>query len=130
MVQGTWAIARLRNYVDRKTLISVYYSMIYSHINYCILSWGCASKSALKPLILQKSAFRWITKSAYHADTKSLFNELKILTINDIHKLEVVKYMHKVWNECETTNFNSFTMLQTISSVGQILKWVAKASTF
>jgi len=34
-----------------------------------------------------------------------------MLTIHDIHKLEVAKFMHRVSNQCETTNPSSFTPL-------------------
>ena len=44
-----WALYHLRKYVDCKTLLMVYYSMIHSHLNYC-LSWGSASASTLMPI--------------------------------------------------------------------------------
>ena len=38
-----------------KFLNDVYYSLIYSHLFYCITSRGCASKTRLMPLLkLQK----------------------------------------------------------------------------
>jgi len=37
---GAWALLKPRNYVDINTLKTVYYSIIYSHLQYCISSWG------------------------------------------------------------------------------------------
>ena len=53
-----------------------------------------------------------------HAHSKPLFNKLKILTINDIHKLEVAKYMHKVSKNCsEITNISKFIPLSTFHNL-------------
>ena len=62
------ALERLKNYVNQKTLLNVYYAMIQSHIQYCILTWDAASKTTLNPLIkLQKRAVRLITNSMFNA---------------------------------------------------------------
>ena len=47
VVKGTWAIARSRSLEKTKVLLTVYYSLIVTHLNYCILAWGSASKTAL-----------------------------------------------------------------------------------
>ena len=47
---GAWAISRWRNYVNTCTLMSVHYSLIHSHLSYCINKWGSASSCNLKPL--------------------------------------------------------------------------------
>ena len=58
---GAWAIARLKNYVNTCTLKSVYYSLIRSHLLYCINTWGSAPSCNLKPLkILQKNSIQLI----------------------------------------------------------------------
>ena len=49
VVKGIWAIARLRNLVSTKVLLNVYYSLIFTHLNYSILAWGSAAKIALLP---------------------------------------------------------------------------------
>jgi len=73
--------------------MSVYYSMIFSHLNYCVINWEKASETTLKPLLLlQKRAECLITNSDFHAHANPLFKDLNILTIYDIFKLEVAKY--------------------------------------
>ena len=39
---------RLRNYVPRKTLCLLYYNLVYSQIQYGILTWGTATKLLTK----------------------------------------------------------------------------------
>jgi len=77
VVKDACAIARLRNYINKKTLMSVYYSMIFSHLNYCVINWGNATESSLKSLLLlQKRAVRLITNSDFHAHANLLFKDL------------------------------------------------------
>ena len=48
------AIYKLRKYIPQKALRSVYYSiysLVYSHLQYAIISWG----NSLKPLSINKS---------------------------------------------------------------------------
>ena len=83
---GAWAIARLRNYFNTCTLKSVYYSLIHSHLSYCINTWESASSCNLKSLkILQKHVIRLIAGSEYRARSRRLFSQLQILQLEDIH---------------------------------------------
>ena len=41
---------KIRNYLSKKSLISLYYSFIYPHLLYGILTWGSACKSIIKRL--------------------------------------------------------------------------------
>ena len=70
VARGSWALNQLKHFVDEQTLRSVYHCLIYSHLQYCISSWGTASKSTLAPLfILQKRSIRLLTGSGYHEHT-------------------------------------------------------------
>jgi len=43
---------------------TVYFALLYPHIQYCKTSWGCAAKPVLNPLIkLQKGMVRIMTFS-------------------------------------------------------------------
>ena len=84
--KGCWALQNLKNILPPKFLIDVYYSLIYSHLCYCITSWGCASKTRLMPLIkLQKRAVRIITNKKYRDHTNPLFLDCKLLKIAEIY---------------------------------------------
>ena len=66
LAKGCWAISKLRIYVDLHTSRIQYFSLIYPHLQYCISSWGRATKSVLKPFsIIQKRVLRLITKTPY-----------------------------------------------------------------
>ena len=118
--KGCWAFVRLRNYVNQKTLLKVYHAMIQSHIQYCISTWGAASQSTLYPLIkLQNRALRIISSSAFNAHSSPLFKNLNLLKINDIHKLEVCKHMHRVNSkDCGGVNPSAYNSLDKIHNYG------------
>ena len=50
IARGLWALYHIRNYVNKHTMKMVYYSLVYSHLQYCINSWGSASETTLHPL--------------------------------------------------------------------------------
>ena len=99
VARGSWALNQLKHFVDEQTLRSVYHCLIYSHLQYCISSWGTASKSTLAPLfILQKRSIRLLTGSGYREHTNPLFYRAKCLKLKDIYSLETAKLMYKIHN--------------------------------
>ncbi len=87
---------KLKNNVPQSVMINMYYAFIYSIMNYGILLWGNNYKSRLnKIIILQKRAVRIISNSQYLTHTNSLFKNLKILKLQDIVRLEVLKFVYK-----------------------------------
>ena len=58
--KGSWALLKLRKY-DIKTLLSVYYSLVHSHLPYCITAWGSA--------FCNSKCFRFINKNAQKSGT-------------------------------------------------------------
>ena len=111
VARGSWALNQLKHFVDEQTLRSVYHCLIYSHLQYCISSWGTASKSTLAPLfILQKRSIRLLTGSGYREHTNPLFYRAKCLKLKDIYSLETAKLMYKIHNNvlsfANTDKFN------------------------
>ena len=97
IAKGSWAVTRLKKYVNKKTLIKIYYSMIYSHLRYCITTWGSESKTPLMPLVkLQKQIVRMIGGCDYRDHTEPIVQDMKLLTLSDIYFLETAKSMHRI----------------------------------
>jgi hypothetical protein len=95
--KGCWAIARLKPYVNIPTLRTVYYSLIYPHLQYCIICWGSAAQTHLNKIITKhKMAIRIITGSGFMTHTRPLFHQLKLLKIQDIHKLNIAVYIKRL----------------------------------
>ena len=114
VARGSWALNQLKHFVDEQTLRSVYHCLIYSHLQYCISSWGTASKSTLAPLfILQKRSSRLLTGSGYREHTNPLFYRAKCLKLKDIYSLETAKLMYNIHNNVLSfANSDKFNLIK------------------
>ena len=98
--KGSWAMNRIKNYVDYNTLRSVYFAIIYPHLQYCTNSWENASHLALQPLMTSKKrCIRILTGRGYRDHTNPLFWQSKCLKINGIYRLEMAKIMYRIHNK-------------------------------
>ena len=113
IASGSWALYHIRNYVDKQTMKMVYYSLVCSHLQYCINSWGSASETMLHPLkIIQKRSIRIIAGSKYKVHAEPLFHQLQCLKLNDICELEMAKLMCGINNNMiSSTKANDFQLI-------------------
>ena len=87
---------KIRYLVPYKVLLSLYYSLIYPYLIYCLLVWGGTFKTHLADiLILQKKVVRIITNSNYFAHTDPLFHSTGILKIGDLYEFHLAIYGFK-----------------------------------
>ena len=106
---------KLRHFVSKKIIISIYYSLIYPFLIYAIPIWGSADNIYIKPLLtLQKKIVRLlIFNDNYHnpsgslAHTPPLFYELNILVIQDIFKIQTAKYVYKCLHNLNLSHLNN-----------------------
>ena len=112
-------LCKLKKILNQIMLINLYYSLIYSHIVYCIQAWGNAGESELNHiLILQKRSVRLITGNLIMLNTpgilqssNSLFLKLNILKIKDIHSLQISKFIFNCVNNNIIMNFQNWFKL-------------------
>ena len=75
-------ICKLRHFVDYHTLISIYYAIFESHINYRIQSWGFIKRSLIDRIsVLQRKTLRYIYFKSSIEHCAPLFVQSKILPI-------------------------------------------------
>ena len=97
--RSCYAICKLKNYANLRTLKSVYYSLFYSKLKYCISSWGSTAPSNLDEIFrLQKRAIRFVCSERYRTPTNPLFIKMGMLKLQEIHKLEICKLIHNILN--------------------------------
>ena len=97
---------KLRHFVNKKVLISIYYSLIYPFLIYAIPVWGVSNDSHINPIkVLQKKIVRMITFTdklprppGPLAHTSPIFHELEILTITCIFKVQAAKFVYNCVN--------------------------------
>ena len=81
---------RVKHKLNIDALISIYYALIYSHLNYCIQVWGTADRTYLKQLLVMQNKFlRLITYSHNRTTALPLFIRFKLLNVFDIF---LIKY--------------------------------------
>ena len=85
-------LSRLKRYLPPHILRILYNSLVQPHLQYAILAWGFNSNRLSK---LQKRAVRIITNSKYNAHTEPLFKTLNLLKIDDIFRLNAIKFYYK-----------------------------------
>ena len=90
------ALSRLKKFVPSDILKMIYNALVQPHLNYGILLWGNNIKRIIK---LQKWSVRSITSSKYNAHTEPLFLKLRLLKVEDIYKMCVLKFYYKHKNE-------------------------------
>ena len=90
-------IYRLSNFVDTETLKLLYYSLIYSRVQYGIILWGTATYFRQKEIVLRLNNIVGIMTWSRKFDHVSvLYKQLKLLKLEDIYKLELSKFLHQL----------------------------------
>ncbi len=93
--KALFILRRSKKLLDKKSMISLYYSLFHCHLVYGILIYSTATPSNLSTIITkQKMAIRCIMNSKYNAHTAPLFKELNILPFNLLVKYFQLQFMH------------------------------------
>ena len=89
-------MSKLKNYLPIEIMQVLYKSLITPYLNYGILVWGTKSKHLLK---LQKKIIRIMSNAKYNAHTLPIFKNYNILRIDDILKLQELRFIYKLENK-------------------------------
>ena len=80
MSKALFAIKQIKHVFPYEIFKTLYFALIFPHIEYGIIAWGRASSSILRSTsVLQKRAIRGIHKSAYNSHTEHLVKSSKIM---------------------------------------------------
>ena len=87
---------KLKSFISRDTLLSIYNSLILPHLFYCSIIWGNACPTLVNKIhVLQKRASRFICNASYMQHSAPLFCDLKILNIFNIFRYQLGIHMYK-----------------------------------
>ena len=99
-------LKKVKPLLTQKTLISLYYSLIYPYLTYCQLIWGKASCTHLKRItVLQKRAIRVICGVNFLAHTEPLFNKTKIIRFQELYNYLTIIFIYKLKNNLLPLSF-------------------------
>ena len=89
-------LSKLRYYFDTPVLLSVYYAIVYSHLQYAILCWASANQSDLTRInTIHNRILRYVSKSPRRSNITDIYLNMRVLKINDIFELELAKFMFR-----------------------------------
>lgn len=97
--KGNGILYKLRDFVSKQILRTLYYSFIQPYIDYGLLNWGSAPKSYLE--IIRKNLNKTIRIMSFkgkYESTKELFENFKILDFDSNHKYKIGTFMYKLNN--------------------------------
>ena len=87
-------VYKVRNLCIPSVLRSLYFSLFNSHLTYGLSVWGqCIAEYLEKLKLIQKKIVRAISFANFDAPTKPLMKELKILSIDDLYKMQIASLM-------------------------------------
>ena len=96
---------RLKRYLPSHILKTIYNSLIQSNLNYSLLAWGF-NCGRLKQL--QKKAIRIIANAKYNSHTEPIMKKLEILKLEDLFKLNMLKWYFRFENKQLPNYFLSY----------------------
>ena len=92
-------LKRVRDFVDRDTLVSIYNALILPHLEYACVVWDGLDKGlAIKLQRLQNRAARIITRSSWEIRSCDILSELGWLRLDKRRYNQKKKLMNKIMN--------------------------------
>ena len=87
---------KAKNILPISSMMTLYYSLIYPYMTYCIEVWGLAADIHLISLIrLQKKIIRIIKSVPTRTPSNPLFKELHVLSLNKVYMQKIIIFMYK-----------------------------------
>ena len=93
-------LSKLHHYVPKKTMLSVYYALFYSHMTYGSLVWSLTTQKKLDSVFrLQKKSIRIINFANFNQRTNPLFLDDRIIKFPDVIKLNQLMLVQQFNNK-------------------------------
>ena len=97
IARGIGVIIKARKYLNKDTLLCLYYSFIYPNLTYCNQVWGNTCKTYIEKIIIQqKRAIRIIAGVPRFHPTDLLFSEMKLLKFMFINEYLIWRLMFRI----------------------------------
>ena len=107
--RGMGMIIKTRNYLNRKGLLTLYYTFVYPYLTYCNHIWGNIYQSNLKHLcVLQNKIVRIIAGVKPRESTGPLYDSLGIMKLTDLNKYLIARFMFRYCTNMVPKLFSSY----------------------
>ena len=88
---------KAKPFLDKTSLLSIYFSYIHSYVNYANLVWGSTCRTNFKKIhSQQKHALRIVHNKDKYYHTKELFKNCNVLNVYKLNLLNTSVFMHKI----------------------------------
>ena len=118
--KGIGIILKSRKVFSNETLLSLYHTLVYPYLSYCIHVWGKAYKTHLNNLVLQNKAMHIINGVPPRTNMDNFYIENDILTVKHIYNYNIGLFMYKYVNKMTPDVFDNF--FSSISDIHQYEK--------
>ena len=89
-------LSKVRNFVKKRILVMLYYSLISPFFTYGVHVWGLTFPSFLTQLfIIQKKAIRILSSPEPKSHSEPLFKSLNLLRLNDVIELQILSFVYQ-----------------------------------
>ena len=94
----------------------IYFSLVYSHLQYAIGAWGSATKTSLHKINnIHIKIIKTISWSSFRCHVTPVYSQLNLLKLEDIHQLEISKLMHNFHSNRTPNTFDRlFTAVNSV----------------
>ena len=90
----------------------LYYSLIYSRIQYGIVTWGKANKTLMQELNVKlNNIVRTITYNSKYCTVTSLYKTLNFLKLDEIYQHELAKFIYQLHRKKFKTTLNDVSLI-------------------
>ena len=100
---------KVRHLLPTDLLVSLYYSIFASFLQYGIVVWGLTYDTYIKPIfILQKKVVRAITFNNFSAPSAPIFLTLRLLKLQDLFEMKLLTFVYEAVNKLSPSCFHEF----------------------
>ena len=100
LAKNIGVLYKIRKHLDLNILKQLYYTLVYPYLNYGIMSCGSACKTRLTRVLTKQNQCVWCMFFAHRTESAKIYNALlEILELNNIYKLSIALFVHKIQNE-------------------------------
>ena len=116
LMRGNSILSKLRYYVDKEILRTIYFAIFHSYLTYVTIVWGQTRSPQKSITILQKKALRTVSFTPFNSHSSSYFHDYNILKFCDIVNIEACTFINNCFNnnsfQCLLKDLNSYQNLR------------------
>ena len=106
---GCCVFFKIGHLLPTNVLVSLYYSLFSSFLQYGIIVWGHTYDIHTKPIyLLQKKVVRAIAFQNFTSPSSPIFSDLKILKLYDLLDLKLLTIVYESVNRLSPPYFHNF----------------------